>query len=78
MGVANASSSFIHAARAAKKLTAGSAMAPCGAFVADAAGSITFVDLDGNTCTNFPAQAGYNPIGMQSLTTAAIGVWGLY
>jgi hypothetical protein len=44
------------------------------------AGTATVVDADGNTCTDIPLQAGYNPLQIQKLTTltSAANVWALY
>ncbi len=44
------------------------------------AGTATVIDADGNTCVDFPLQAGYNPLQIQALTAlgTAANVWALY
>lgn len=44
------------------------------------AGTLNFVDTAGQTITNFPAQAGLNPIKIRQLTEGgtATDIWGLY
>ena len=52
---------------------------PCRAIWVGTAGNITFIDLSGNTVTNFPAQVGLNPIGATRITAAtASNLWALY
>ncbi len=43
------------------------------------AGTATMIDEAGNTLTNYPLQAGYNPIKIKNITLGtASDVWGLY
>lgn len=44
------------------------------------AGTLNFVDTAGHTVTNFPAQAGLNPIKIRQLSDSgtATDIWGLY
>jgi hypothetical protein len=53
---------------------------PCRALLVGTAGSATLIDLDGNTCTDVPLQAGYNPIQVQQITSlgTAANVWALW
>lgn len=52
----------------------------CRALLVGTAGTATVLDADGNTCTDIPLQAGYNPIQIQKLTAlgTAANVWALY
>lgn len=75
--------SAVYSATRIVKLTAGAGTitgGPCRALAVGTAGTATFIDADGNTCTNFPLQAGYNPIQIQELTSlgTASDVWALY
>ncbi len=53
---------------------------PRGGLCVGTAGTLNFVDLHGNTCTDYPAQAGYNPIRPMRLKIGgtADNIWGLY
>lgn len=44
------------------------------------AGTATFIDADGNTCTDFPLKAGSNPFQIKRLTSlgTASDVWAVY
>lgn len=45
------------------------------------AGTATFIDAAGNTCTNYPLQAGYNPIRVKQIKstgTTASDIWALF
>jgi len=50
------------------------------ALLVGTAGTATVVDADGNTATDIPLQAGYNPLQIQKLTAlgTAANVWALY
>lgn len=52
----------------------------CRALQVGTAGTATFIDADGNTCTNYPLTAGYNPIQIQQITSlgTASDVWALW
>lgn len=43
-------------------------------------GTVTIVDADGNTVTDYIVSAGYNPIQIQKLTAigTAANIWALY
>lgn len=65
------------------KLTAGVGTitgGPVRALWVGTAGTATFIDLDGNVCTNFPLIAGPNAIQIQELTSlgTASDVWGVW
>jgi hypothetical protein len=49
----------------------------CRGLLVGTAGTATFIDGDGNTCTNAPLQAGYNPVQIQQITSlgTASDVW---
>lgn len=44
------------------------------------AGTLNFVDGEGNTRTNYPAQQGYNPILVQAVNAGGTSndIWALY
>lgn len=52
----------------------------CRALCVGTAGTATFIDADGNICTDYPLQVGYNPIQVQQITTltTAANVWALW
>lgn len=52
----------------------------CQAFVCGAAGTLSFIDAYGNTVTNYPAQAGYNPVMLKRVLEGgtADNLWALY
>lgn len=53
---------------------------PCRALHVGTAGTATFVDLFGNTCTDFPLKEGLNPYSIKRLKTGgtADDIWGVY
>jgi len=44
------------------------------------AGTLNFVDIQGNDCVDFPAQVGYNPLRIARLKAGgtADNIWGLF
>lgn len=78
MGVAPFSGMAMGPAKDARKITPGTAVLNCDAFIAAADGTATFVTLNGSTATNYPIQKGYNPIGMQTCSAATAEIWALY
>jgi hypothetical protein len=69
---------------AAKKIVALSASADefpvCRGLLVGTAGTATVTDAEGNSISNIPLQAGYNPIQIKKLTAlgTASGVYALY
>lgn len=48
------------------------------ALVCETAGKIDFTDADGNPRTNFPLQAGFNPVGAIKITAfTGTNLWGV-
>lgn len=69
--------------RAAVKVTPGASDLPdgiCRALWVGTAGTATLIDACGNTCTDFPLQAGINPISVKQVTSVgtADDIWALY
>lgn len=64
------------------KLTKGTALAktPTRGLACGTAGTANLVDASGQTLTNFPLQAGYNPIAIVELSSGgtADDIWALY
>ncbi len=52
----------------------------CRALCVGTAGTANLVDAAGNTCANFPLQAGYNPVMVLQVETGgtADDIWALY
>ena len=51
----------------------------CRALLVGTAGTATVIDVEGNTSTNIPLQAGYNPLRVSKVTFGtAADVWALY
>jgi len=52
----------------------------CRGLLVGTAGTATIVDADGNTCTDIPLQAGYNPIQVRKITSlgTASNIWALW
>lgn len=51
----------------------------CRSLLVGTAGTATVIDADGNTATDIPLQAGYNPIRVTKVTFGtAADVWALY
>ncbi|MDI3564778.1 hypothetical protein [Bradyrhizobium sp. Arg816] len=52
---------------------------PCRCLLVGTAGTATVIDSEGNTATNIPLQAGYNPLRVTKVTFgSAADVWALY
>lgn len=51
----------------------------CKAVCCGTAGTVTFIDASGNTCTDYPLQAGYNPIPILQVLTGgtADDIWAI-
>lgn len=70
-------------ARAAFLVTKATSDLPNGlarALVCGTAGTANLVDASGNVCSNYPLQAGYNPISVIRVSTggSADNIWALY
>lgn len=51
----------------------------CRCLLVGTAGTATVIDAEGNTSTNIPLQAGYNPLRLTQVTFGtAADVWALY
>lgn len=51
----------------------------CRALLVGTAGTATVIDAEGNTSTDIPLQAGYNPLRVSKVTFGtAANVWALY
>lgn len=53
---------------------------PCRALLCGSAGTVNLLDYSGNLCSDYPLQAGYNPISVKQVRTGgtASGIWALY
>lgn len=53
---------------------------PCRALLAGTAGTVNLMELDGTVRTDFPLQAGYNPIVVKQVRTGgdADDLWAIY
>lgn len=62
------------------KNTTFAAGTPCRALWIGTAGTLNFIDADGNTCTDFPAKEGLLPIAVASIQSSgtADDIWALY
>lgn len=82
MSVANDHYTVTGSARRIQLVTKGTAFTygAARALCVGTAGTLNFTDGDGNAHTNYPAQAGYNPIIVNSIQAGgtATDIWALF